>query len=106
MKKITTLFLFVAIAATTLFAQTDTEADFSSVCTSGQVLYYKVVDYGEVNVWYNNDYPEVLGGFVVIPRSVKLSEAPSYGEPIVKFHPDGKGAKAYESLAEEVINRG
>ncbi|MDO4399717.1 MAG: AAA family ATPase [Coriobacteriia bacterium] len=42
----------------------------------------------------------------IIPRSVKLSEAPSYGEPIVKFHPDGKGAKAYESLAEEVINRG
>ena len=42
----------------------------------------------------------------IIPRSVKLSEAPSYGEPIIKYHPDGKGAKAYISLAEEVIDRG
>ena len=42
----------------------------------------------------------------IIPRSVKLSEAPSYGEPIIIYHPEGKGAKAYIDLAEEVINRG
>lgn len=42
----------------------------------------------------------------IIPRSVKLSEAPSYGEPITKYYPDGKGAKAYYALAEEVIDRG
>ena len=42
----------------------------------------------------------------IIPRSVKLSEAPSYGEAIIKYHPDGKGAKAYMELAEEVIDRG
>jgi chromosome partitioning protein len=42
----------------------------------------------------------------VIPRSVKLSEAPSYGEPINIYHPMGKGAKAYDELAEEVIERG
>ena len=42
----------------------------------------------------------------IIPRSVKLSEAPSYGEPILKYHPEGKGAKAYADLAEEVIDRG
>lgn len=41
-----------------------------------------------------------------IPRTVKLSEAPSYGEPITQYDPDGKGAQAYVALAEEVIERG
>ncbi|MBQ6586881.1 MAG: ParA family protein [Coriobacteriales bacterium] len=38
-----------------------------------------------------------------IPRTVKLSEAPGYGEPIIKYTPNGKGAKAYRELATEVI---
>ena len=42
----------------------------------------------------------------IIPRSVKLSEAPSYGEPITVYYPEGKGAKAYIELAEEVVDRG
>ena len=42
----------------------------------------------------------------VIPRSVRLSEAPSFGQPITQFDPAGKGAIAYTSLAEEVIQRG
>ena len=42
----------------------------------------------------------------VIPRTVKLSEAPSYGIPITQYDPQGKGAKAYTELAKEVIKRG
>lgn len=42
----------------------------------------------------------------VIPRTVKLSEAPSYGIPITQYDPAGKGAKAYMDLAKEVIERG
>lgn len=41
----------------------------------------------------------------VIPRSVRLSEAPSFGQPITEYDPTGKGAKAYRNLAEEVIAR-
>ncbi|MCL2855868.1 MAG: AAA family ATPase [Defluviitaleaceae bacterium] len=41
----------------------------------------------------------------VIPRSVRLSEAPSYGLPITKYDPKSKGSDAYRALAEEVINR-
>ena len=52
------------------------------------------------------DYFGELVFDTIIPRSVKLSEAPSYGEPIMKYDPDGKGAKAYAELAEEVIDRG
>lgn len=39
-----------------------------------------------------------------IPRNVRLSEAPSYGQPIIKYDITSKGAEAYFSLAREVIN--
>ncbi|MDO5043727.1 MAG: AAA family ATPase [Coriobacteriia bacterium] len=40
-----------------------------------------------------------------IPRTVKLSEAPSYGLPINQYAPLNKGAIAYKNLAKEVIKR-
>jgi chromosome partitioning protein len=40
---------------------------------------------------------------VVIPRSVKLAEAPSYGKPINLIDPESPAASAYSQLAEEVI---
>jgi len=41
----------------------------------------------------------------VIPRSVRLSEAPSFGQPVTLFDPNGRGATAYRALAKEVIER-
>lgn len=41
-----------------------------------------------------------------IPRSVKVSEAPSFGMPVVMYAPNNKGAQAYMQLAKEVIRRG
>ncbi|EOQ89254.1 sporulation initiation inhibitor protein Soj [Leptospira yanagawae serovar Saopaulo str. Sao Paulo = ATCC 700523] len=41
----------------------------------------------------------------VIPRNIKLSEAPSFGKPINYYDPDGVGAKSYKSLAEEIVGR-
>jgi chromosome partitioning protein len=55
------------------------------------------------------DVREHLGAKVtdtVIPRTVRLSEAPSYGQPITTFDPKSRGAWAYRRLAEEVANRG
>ncbi len=41
----------------------------------------------------------------VIPRSIRLAEAPSFGKPIVLYDIKSKGAEAYISLAEEIIRR-
>lgn len=42
----------------------------------------------------------------VIPRNVRLSEAPSYGEPIITYDARSRGAHVYTSLAKEVIKHG
>ncbi len=39
----------------------------------------------------------------IIPRCVRLAEAPSFGQPIIKYDARSKGAKAYKQLAEEII---
>lgn len=41
----------------------------------------------------------------IIPRSVKLAEAPSFGKPIVLYDPRSKGAEAYMNLAEELLRK-
>jgi chromosome partitioning protein len=38
----------------------------------------------------------------VVPRTVRLSEAPSFGQPIIAFDPNSRGAQAYRALAKEV----
>lgn len=41
----------------------------------------------------------------IIPRLVKLSEAPSHGKPILAYDPNSRGTEAYINLAKEVIDR-
>lgn len=40
----------------------------------------------------------------VIPRTVKIAESPSHGQPVVVLDPSGVGAKAYMAAAQEVVN--
>ena len=42
----------------------------------------------------------------IIPRNVRLSEAPSYGQPITLYAPRSSGAEAYAAVADEVMSRG
>ncbi|MEN9879818.1 MAG: hypothetical protein RIQ55_464, partial [Pseudomonadota bacterium] len=41
----------------------------------------------------------------IIPRNVRLAEAPSYGKPATAYDPASKGAQAYVALAEELLAR-
>ena len=41
----------------------------------------------------------------IIPRLVRLSEAPSHGKPILAYDPQSRGTEAYLNLAKEVIAR-
>ena len=41
----------------------------------------------------------------IIPRLVRLSEAPSHGKPILAYDPHSRGTEAYLNLAKEVIER-
>ena len=41
----------------------------------------------------------------IIPRNVRLSEAPGFGEPVIVYDPASRGAESYLDLAEEVIER-
>lgn len=49
-----------------------------------------------------NYFPDKIYA-TIIPRNVRLSEAPSYGKPIIDYDPECKGAMAYKQLTEEVI---
>ena len=51
---------------------------------------------------------EYFGNLVystVIPRNIRLAEAPSYGMPIAIYDANSKGAKAYFKLAKELLNK-
>jgi len=54
------------------------------------------------------DARENLGELVfqtVIPRNVRLSEAPSFALPVLQYDPQSKGSQAYRALATEIIGR-
>jgi chromosome partitioning protein len=40
---------------------------------------------------------------VVVPRSIRLAEAPSFGKPVVLYDPKSRGAEAYLNLAQEIL---
>ena len=57
-------------------------------------------------VWQevNQHYPEEIFR-TAIPRTVRLSEAPSFGQTIFEYDPNGQGSKAYLAFAKEVQSR-
>ncbi|HOK54492.1 MAG TPA: AAA family ATPase [Armatimonadota bacterium] len=55
----------------------------------------------EVETFFSDKVSDVL-----VPRNVRLSEAPSHGMPIIAYDPKSKGAEAYRRFSEEVIDFG
>ena len=73
---------------------------------------YKTVDYEgifEYGVYkiFNEKYLDFKDKVfnTIIPRLVRLVEAPSHGKPINEYDPESRGAEAYHNLAKEVIER-
>ena len=60
---------------------------------------------GEVVEEIRRHFPE-LAFQTVVPRNVRLAEAPSYGEPVIRYDPLCAGSDAYFDLAKEVAERG
>ena len=55
-----------------------------------------------------HDARETLGGLVyetIVPRNVRISEAPSYAMPVTAYDPGSKGALAYRALAQEMVEK-
>ena len=48
--------------------------------------------------------PQVLN--TVIPRNVRLAEAPSFGKPIILYDSKSRGAESYFELAKEILQHG
>jgi chromosome partitioning protein len=60
---------------------------------------------GEVVAEVRRHFPE-LAFRTVVPRNVRLAEAPSHGEPVIRYDPHCAGADAYFEVAKEVAERG
>lgn len=59
----------------------------------------------DVEAEVRREYPSMTFQ-TVIPRTVRLSEAPGFGKPIIQHEPSSKGAWAYAELAKEVVSGG
>jgi len=59
----------------------------------------------DVEAEVRREYPRLTLG-TVIPRTVRLSEAPGFGKPIIQYEPTSRGAWAYIELAKEVVQSG
>ena len=59
---------------------------------------------GQVVLEVQQHFPEKVYD-TIIPRTVRLSEAPSFGKSILEYDSSGAGARAYRALAEEFIRR-
>jgi chromosome partitioning protein len=55
---------------------------------------------GDVRNYFGNTVYQTI-----IPRSIRLGEAPSFGKSIIEYEPNGRGAQAYNALADEFIAR-
>jgi chromosome partitioning protein len=49
-------------------------------------------------------FPQRIFG-TIVPRSIRLAEAPSYGQAIAEYDPESRGAQAYRAVADELLER-
>ena len=88
----------VRLAQKQLNPQLDIEGVLLTMLDSRTNLGFEVVD--DIRKFFKEKVYNTI-----IPRLIRLTEAPSHGEPIIVYDPKSKGAEAYLNLAKEVIER-
>jgi chromosome partitioning protein len=74
------------------------------LCGIVMTMYMRTKHSNEVIAEIQKHYGEVIFK-TVIPRTIRLAEAPSHGQPIVQYEPSGLGAAAYRALSREFLAR-
>ena len=95
---ITQLLKTIMLAQKTLNPSLDIEGVLLTMLDSRTNLGFEVVE--DIRSFFKEKVYNTI-----IPRLVKLTEAPSHGEPIITYEPKSRGAEAYLNLAKEVIER-
>ena len=95
---ITQLLKTIMIAQKTLNPTLDIEGVLLTMLDSRTNLGFEVVE--DIRSFFKEKVYNTI-----IPRLVRLTEAPSHGEPIIIYDPKSRGAEAYINLAKEVIER-
>lgn len=95
---ITQLLKTIMIAQKTLNPTLDIEGVLLTMLDSRTNLGFEVVE--DIRSFFKEKVYNTI-----IPRLVRLTEAPSHGEPIVAYDPKSRGSEAYLNLAKEVIER-
>ena len=95
---ITQLLKTIMIAQKTLNPTLDIEGVLLTMLDSRTNLGFEVVE--DIRSFFKEKVYNTI-----IPRLVRLTEAPSHGEPIIEYDPKSRGSEAYINLAKEVIER-
>ena len=95
---ITQLLKTIMLAQKTLNPSLDIEGVLLTMLDSRTNLGFEVVE--DIRSFFKEKVYNTI-----IPRLVKLTEAPSHGEPIIVYDPKSRGSEAYINLAKEVIER-
>lgn len=95
---ITQLLKTIMIAQKTLNPTLDIEGVLLTMLDSRTNLGFEVVE--DIRSFFKEKVYNTI-----IPRLVRLTEAPSHGEPIISYDPKSRGSEAYLNLAKEVIER-
>ena len=95
---ITQLLKTIMLAQKTLNPKLDIEGVLLTMLDSRTNLGFEVVE--DIRKFFKEKVYNTI-----IPRLVRLTEAPSHGEPIIVYDPKSRGAEAYLNLAKEVIER-
>lgn len=88
----------IMLAQKNLNANLDIEGVLLTMYDSRTNLGFEVVE--EIHKYFKERVYDTI-----IPRSIRLSESPSFGQPIYVYDPKNKGTEAYLNLAKEVITR-